>query len=149
METITILILIFGLMFFEIAVFDPFMWETKLKSREKAISNLVFVAGLAAIGWYDQIYIENNWALSAIFLGMSIRFSLFDYLFNAYHGNKIKYLGDSKTERFKKKMPFAFRLWLEIFVLLCGVMQYLYFNCTIYCNDYTTIIFNLPRFIKP
>ena len=147
METITILILLFGLIFFEIAIFDPYLWGTQ--KREKAISNIVFFVGLIGIGGLAQFYIEDNWLLSTIVLGMAIRFGLFDYLFNAWHNNKLKHLGKNWTDRIKAKMPFMFRLGLEMFVLLCGVMQYLYFNCTIYCNENTTIIFNLPRFIKP
>jgi hypothetical protein len=90
---------------------------------EILIENTLMIINIAVL---IQFILKDNYALSYIVLALSIRLSLFDYLLNWKRGKNIFYLGKNFTDRMKKKLPVEFRVFVELWILIVGILQYLY-----------------------
>jgi len=130
-------------MFTEIVFIDPVFWD-KGKS-DKPISTIFWLVCIVIVGILWQFIFYYNWALSVIFLAVCFRFGLFDYIYNLIMDEDWKYLGKDATGKLKTRLSIM-RFPLEAFLILVAVMQYLYFNCNLYCDSDISILFNLPRF---
>lgn len=131
-------------LFVEIIYIDPLFW--KRSKSDKPLSHVFWFMLISVIAVLWQFVFIWNWALSVIFMALAFRFSLFDYCHNLVYKHEPFYLGNDLTALFKKRLA-AGRLPLEAFIILVAIMQYLYFNCSIYCDNTITILGNLPRFI--
>ena len=131
-------------MIIELKFIDPWMWK-KFKS-DKPWSTGIWLIMVVLVGLFVEHVLIFSWMLSYVALMMAVRFSTFNYLYNWIFAKPWDYLGLDYWDRWKNSLGIYFRIVLEIFILLVGVMQFLYFGCVIYNDPGINIIFNLPRF---
>lgn len=143
MSTLILICIIVLVMFLEIRFIDPLFWK-KGKS-DKPGSTIIAAVIIIIIGLLVQLVFHLNWALSAMFLALMLRIGVFDYMYAAIYKKPWNYLGANPTDQLKYKMGLL-RYLVELFCIFVGVMQYLYFNCTVYCDGQISILFGLPRY---
>ena len=146
MSAIILVFTIIILMFTEIRFIDPWFWRSG--KSDKPGSTIFAALLMIIIGVLVQFVFSVNWAFSAIFLAFMLRIGLFDYMYVLVYRKPWNYLGENPTDQWKYKMGFM-RYPTEAFCILVGIMQYLYFDCSIYCDADISILFDLPRFSTP
>ena len=146
MSTIVLISIILLVMFLEIRFIDPLFWRSG--KSDKPWSTIISALLIVIIGVIVQFVFHLNWALSAMFLALMLRIGLFDYMYAAIYKKPWNYLGANPTDQLKFKMGLMRHL-VEAFCIFVGIMQYLYFNCAVYCDGQISILFGLPRYSFP
>lgn len=128
----------------EVFIVDPISW--KKGWNEKLISNIIYVLNAVIVGAILQWHFEVNWLISYLVLSWSIRFALFNYIYNWRNGEKWDYLGLNYWDRWKNGIWTPIRVLLEAWILMVGVLQFGYFACWWYHD--ATIGVDLPLFCE-
>jgi len=137
----------------EIFVIDPILWGNGFKKNaipkksDKPVSTIIWAILIIVTGLIIQFVVMDNWMLSYVVLALSIRFALFNPIINISNVGKrrqnIFYLSGKGFDKFKSTIPKYILVFAELWVLLVGIMQYLYFSGRIYQDS---SIFDLPVF---
>jgi len=127
---IIITVITLGIVFVEAFILDPIWW--KAGKSDKPMSTIIRAVLLILVGIISRYRMDDNYLFAGIFYAVTVHFAFFNYMVNWYLCKKWYYLGESWFDRQLAKMPIMFRVGLQIWVLIVGVMTYLYLNGTIY-----------------
>lgn len=127
---IIITLITLGIIFLEAFILDP-IWREGGKS-DKPMSTIIRAVLLMFVGVISRYWMDDNYLFAAIFYAVTVYFAFFNYVVNWELKKKWHYLGKSWLDRQLAKMPIMFRVGLQAWVLIVGVMTYLYLNGTIY-----------------
>src|SRR5574343_176156 len=118
-----------GIIFLEAFLLDPIWWSGG--KSDKPMSTIIRGVLLILVGVISRYWMDDNYLFAAVFYAITVYFAFFNYVVNWYIRKKWNYLGDSWFDRQLAKIPIMFRIGLQAWVLIVGIMTYLYLNGTI------------------
>jgi hypothetical protein len=120
------------IIFLEAFVLDPIWWNGG--KSDKPMSTIIRAVLVILIGVVSRYWLDDNYLFAGVFYAVTVYFAFFNYVVNWKLNHKWYYLGNDWFDRQLAKMPIMFRVGLHVWVLIVGVMTYLYLNGTIMQN---------------